>query len=198
MAVSTNSPGFRRYSIGIIKNTWGISRGEHGTDGCVCVKESHHLISQQLLQDLGSQATRPRILRDLRHDIVKGLGGPHDITQTNVEEEIELATIPVRRSLIGVRQIRIHGDRDCARHPSLRSRGEFVVATGCFSLNQGSTSPASDPPTVARPSGRAWSAAADSGKRCARLRYACRSRTARTPSPSGRANRRVVGHGPPG
>ena len=73
---------------------------------------SHHLVSQELLQNFGSQATGPRILRDLSHDIVEGFVGPRDITQTKIEEEIQLATILVRRGSIGVSQIRIHGDRD--------------------------------------------------------------------------------------
>ena len=77
---------------------------------------SHHLVSQELLQNLGSQATGPRILRDLSHDIVEGFVGPRDITETKIEEEIQLATILVRRGSIGVSQIRIHGDRDCVRH----------------------------------------------------------------------------------
>ena len=95
---------------------------------------SHHLVSQELLQNLGSQATRPRILRDRRHDIVEGLAGPPDITQAKIEEEIQLATILVRRGSIGVSQIRIHGDRDCVRHVSLPSRGEFV--DGCLHDNE--------------------------------------------------------------
>ena len=98
-------------------NSGRRSPGEHGTDDRVRVKDaSHHLVSQELLQNLGSQATGSRILRDLRHDIVEGFVGPRDITQTKIEEEIQLATILVRRGSIGVSQIRIHGDRDCVRH----------------------------------------------------------------------------------
>ena len=41
------------------------------------------LISQELLQNLGSQATRPRISRDLRHDVVEGLAGPLAATVTD-------------------------------------------------------------------------------------------------------------------
>ena len=52
---------------------------------------------------------------------MEGLAGPRDITQTKIEEEIQLATIPVRRGSIGVSQIRIHADRDCVRHLSLLS-----------------------------------------------------------------------------
>ena len=59
--------------------------------------------SQELLQNLGSQAADPPVLRDLRHDIVEGLCGPHDVTEPKVEDEIQLATILVRRSSVAVR-----------------------------------------------------------------------------------------------
>ena len=36
------------------------------------------LVSQQLLHNVGRQAARPRISRDLRHDIVERFAGPRD------------------------------------------------------------------------------------------------------------------------
>ena len=85
-------------------------------DGSMRRCASHRLVSLEFLQNLGSQATGRRGLRDLRHDIAEGFVDPRDLTQTKIEEEIQLATILVRRRSVGVSQIRIHGDRDCVRH----------------------------------------------------------------------------------
>ncbi len=74
-----------------------------------------------------------------------------------------------------------------------------LVGTGSrVSLNQGSTWRAGGPPTPARPSSPARSGGAGPGIRFARHCSASRSRTSRTPSPSGRANRRTFEHDPLG